>query len=157
MAWWRLMYSSRHPGLSFILNPKRVITACDLEVDHKSRKNENGQAHDENRPGGFTHSFPLFEEDAPDIAEDHVERHEDAPGEDHDDTFLREEAFSHREAEELGVPEDSGETTEEEVICKNLPFDGMVIAEGFVFEILEEAVGGIGKETPEGDHECGGQ
>lgn len=115
---------------------------------------EHDDADDQHRDGVSRTSLPLFEDYAPDIGEDHVERHEDAEREGHQRRGVGQEALAERESEELAVPERSGEEAEEQVVGEHAGL--AVVAPGMVLLILIEAVDGIGDEAAEG-HEEGGR
>ena len=92
---------------------------------------------------------PLVQQDAPQIAEQHVERHEDAPREGQHQRRLCEEALAHAQPEELRVPQHAGQRAEEHVVDPHARRYREVVAARAVFHVAEDAVGGIGRETAE--------
>ena len=99
---------------------KRIHSAKSIKAIHLSNQlrqeradYQHGDAEEEDGDGAAGDAFPFFEDDAPDIAEDDVEGHEDTPAEGDEDGVVGEETFAEAEAEELAVPEEAGEGAEE--------------------------------------------
>ena len=119
----------------------RLITLYD-------RKDQDQQTRHEHRRRTAVDAAPLVQQDAPQIAEQHVERHEDAPREGQHQRRLCEEALAHAQPEELRVPQHAGQRAEEHVVDPHARRYREVVAARAVFHVAEDAVGGIGSFTP---------
>ncbi len=80
-------------------------------------KYQNHNSRNKYRIGLTGNAFPLLEDDAPDIAEHHIQDHQDAPAEGDEDGVIREEAFAEGQAEELAVPEEACKAAKHQVVA----------------------------------------
>ena len=123
----------------------------------KDGKQKNRKSQHEHRDRLCAAALPLFEGDAPEVGEEHVERHQDAPREGQQNGRAGEKAPSHFESEELRVPQSAGQRTEEQVHGQPTAFHRHVFTARTVLAVLAQAVGRIGQESAEGNQQDHGQ
>ena len=125
------------------------------QLGQEAGDDEHHDADDEHGDGLLRAALPLLEDDAPDVGEHDVERHEDAERQRvHRATGL-EERTAQRESEELAVPQGAGQQAEQQVVA---PDGGLgVVAPRAVLLVLIETVDGIGDKSAERDEEGGRQ
>ena len=112
------------------------------DEEHEDACNEDGYR-------GAVAPLPFLKDDAPHIAEDHVQSHEYAERERGEHWRGSEEALAQGKPEELTVPQCAGEEAEEEVVG---PYPALaIVAPGVVVLVLPQTVNGVGHEAAEGN------
>ena len=71
---------------------------------HEAREDKYDYADNENRKSGTRTAFPLFEDNAPDVAKHDVESHKNAESKRRQDWRRGQEAFAKRKTKELAIP-----------------------------------------------------
>lgn len=78
-----------------------LFVSCLRHSHHDDGRYQYDKAKDKYSDGLTTHPFPLFQEDAPNVAEGNIQRHQDAPREGVQHGTVSQKALAHLEAEEL--------------------------------------------------------
>ena len=81
----------------------RLKYVRDDQREYEYRHPDSQEGH-----GSFPRSVPFLQDNAPDIAEYHVKRHQYAPRKRHHNTAGLKKALPHAQAEELRIPKQSG-------------------------------------------------
>lgn len=102
-----LIYSENEEPRTSIMH-LWIMTKLINQVGKNQRKNQDQHPYSQHHDGFCSGAFPLFQQDSPYIAESNIQRHQDAPREQHHHTSFGQKTFTQRQSEELRIPQDTG-------------------------------------------------